>query len=124
MAYPTLYALKGNMHPTSLTHIGNELVVLWDDGHEAYYSGETLRRKCPCAYCAGEPDLFGRLSKPAPRPLSERAFEVRNAEAVGNYGVQVTFEDGHSYGIWTFPRLREACECDACRNPETAPVMK
>lgn len=112
------------MHPTSITLIGNELAVLWDDGHEAYYSGELLRRKCPCAYCAGEPDLFGRIARPLPRPLSPRAHEVQRAEAVGNYGVQVTFGDGHSYGIWTFPRLREACECDECRNRVAPPVVK
>lgn len=112
------------MHPQSMSIIGNELVIVWDDGHEAYYSAEMLRRACPCAYCAGEADLFGRVAKPAYRPLSPASFELLSATPVGNYGVQVEFADRHGYGIWTFPNLREACECDACRSTRSPRELK
>lgn len=112
------------MNPASITVIGNELVVVWDDGHEAYYNGERLRRDCPCAYCAGEADLFGRVAKPAYRPLTPAALELAGATLVGNYGIQMNFADGHGYGIWTFPKLRAACECDLCRTAAAPVTLK
>ncbi len=94
--------------------IGNELAVVWNDGHESYYPLESLRRECPCAACSGEPDLFGRISKgPAPR-YNERSFQLSTIERTGNYGLQLGWGDNHTYGIWTFARLRSFCPCPAC----------
>lgn len=94
--------------------IGNELAVVWDDGHESYYSAEELRRECPCANCAGEADLFGRIARgPAPR-YSAASFELVRVEPTGNYGATLQFADGHDWGIWTWERLRARCRCEAC----------
>jgi DUF971 family protein len=102
------------MRPSSYQTLGDLFVVVWDDGHESYYPLEMLRRACPCALCAGEPDLFGRMSVgPAPqyRPGS---FVLRSVEAVGNYALQPVWADGHSFGMWTYERLRALCPCDEC----------
>ncbi|MGH9457518.1 MAG: DUF971 domain-containing protein [Thermoanaerobaculia bacterium] len=96
--------------------LGNELAVVWDDGHESYYPLGELRRNCPCAVCAGEPDLFGRVARPPKAPLSPAAFEAHGVERVGNYGLVVRWGDGHSFGIWTLDRLRAACPCQDCRS--------
>jgi len=96
--------------------IGNELAVVWDDQHESYYPLEKLRRDCPCAYCAGEPDLFGRMSRGRVERLSEKAFELGSIETIGNYGVQPNWNDGHTYGIWTYDALRARCECEKCES--------
>lgn len=102
------------MNPTFLQVLGSELAVVWIDGHESFYRLEDLRKQCPCAVCSGEPDLFGRIGKgPAPA-LSPRSFEVTSVERVGNYGIQLNWADGHSFGIWTLERLREACPCVLC----------
>ena len=103
------------MRPRSWQVLGNELVVVWDDGHESYYPLEALRRACPCASCSGEPDLFGRMwTGPAPR-YTPRSFELASVTPVGNYALQPNWADGHDYGMWTYERLREACPCDVCR---------
>lgn len=99
------------MEPKSIQVVGNELAVVWSDDHESYYSGSYLRERCPCAYCAGEGDLFGRVSRPAPRVLTQRSHEIAAAHPVGNYGIQVTFGDGHAFGIWTHDKLRSLCPC-------------
>ena len=102
------------MRPRSHQVLGNTLVVVWSDGHESYYPLEELRRACPCAGCSGEPDLFGRMAmgpKPSYRPES---FQLRGVERIGNYAIQPNWADGHSFGIWTFERLREFCSCDEC----------
>ena len=109
------------MNPTFLEVMGTELAVVWSDGHESFYSLEELRRRCPCAVCSGEPDLFGRLAKGPGQTLSPRSFQATSVERVGNYGVQLNWADGHTFGIWTLDRLREACPCPACAPEATAP---
>jgi DUF971 family protein len=102
------------MRPKQLEVLGTELVVVWDDGHESYYALEQLRRNCPCAACSGEPDLFGRVATAPPSQLSIRSFEISSIDRIGNYGLQPTWADGHTWGIWTFDRLRSVCPCAIC----------
>jgi DUF971 family protein len=97
------------MRPASYQVLGNLLVVVWDDGHESYYPLEELRRACPCASCSGEPDLFGRMMGGGPQRYRPDSFHVQSIEPVGNYAIQINWADGHTYGIWTFERLRALC---------------
>ncbi len=82
-------------------------MVVWDDGHESYYSLEALRRACPCAVCSGEPDLFGRIYLGGEQRYRPESFVIQSIEPVGNYALQINWADGHTYGIWTYERLRE-----------------
>lgn len=90
----------------TLLTVGNEVVILWEDGHESFYPGRELRLACTCAECAGEQHLFGRATLPARRELTEAAFSPVAARLVGNYGVQVTWGDGHDHGIYHLSDLR------------------
>jgi len=99
------------MRPSSYQILGDTLVVVWTDGHESYYPLESLRRACPCAACSGEPDLFGRMSGGAPQRYSVMSFVIHSIDAIGNYALQPNWADGHTYGIWTFERLRAHCPC-------------
>ena len=102
------------MRPKSHQILGDLLVVVWDDGHESYYPLESLRRACPCAVCSGEPDLFGRMFA-GPKPqYTAASFQLRNVEAVGNYALQLNWADAHTWGIWTYDRLRAICDCGQC----------
>lgn len=104
------------MRPNSVQVIGDLLVAVWDDGHESYYPLEELRRTCPCAGCAGEPDLFGNVMRgPAPH-YTPRSFQLDSVTPIGNYALQPNWADGHNYGMWTYERLRAFCPCDVCRN--------
>ena len=102
------------MRPSSYQILGDTFVVVWDDGHESYYPLEALRRTCPCAGCSGEPDLFGRISGGGPQRYRPESFQLRNVEPIGNYALQPNWADGHTFGIWTFPRLRNFCPCEDC----------
>ena len=95
--------------------VGGDVVVVWADGHESYYPGAALRRACTCAECKGEGHLFGRATLPTLKPLTPAAFVPVAAGLVGNYGLQVSWGDGHDYGIYTLAGLRAACPCDSCR---------
>ncbi|HJW94234.1 MAG TPA: DUF971 domain-containing protein [Thermoanaerobaculia bacterium] len=97
------------MRPNSYQVLGDLLVVVWDDGHESYYPLEQLRRACPCAACSGEPDLFGRMYGGAPQHYRPDSFRLQSVERIGNYALQLNWADGHTYGIWTYDRLRAVC---------------
>jgi DUF971 family protein len=101
------------MRPTSYQTLGELFVVIWDDGHESYYPLEELRRACPCAGCSGEPDLFGRMAYGPQQVFRRESFLLQSVEAIGNYALQPNWADGHTYGIWTYERLRAFCPC--CR---------
>ena len=94
--------------------IGNEVVVVWDDGHESYYPGAELRKACSCASCKGERHLFGRATLPTLSPLRPEAFVPADVAMVGNYGLKVTWGDGHDHGIYDLGELRASCPCGAC----------
>jgi DUF971 family protein len=93
--------------PSSVQQIGRELVIVWPDGREDYLDLESLRRSCPCAMCKGEPDLHGRIHKPAARPYGLGAFLLQRWATVGSYAIQPYWQDGHSDGIYSFDFLRE-----------------
>jgi DUF971 family protein len=95
--------------------VGSDVVVVWADGHESYYPGAELRRACTCAECKGEGHLFGQATPPTAKPLTPEAFVPVAVGLVGNYGLQVTWGDGHDYGIYTLADLRAACPCERCR---------
>ncbi len=93
--------------PTLLQAVGGELAIVWPDGAEHYIPLSTVRRLCPCAECAGERDLLGRLMKPPSRPLTAESFRVAATVPVGGYAVQIFWEDGHHDGLYMYSRLRQ-----------------
>jgi ATP-binding protein involved in chromosome partitioning len=87
------------------------LEILWDDAHRSQYAARALRLACKCALCEDEWSGETRLEAAAvPGQVA-----VGRVSPVGRYGLQLDFTDGHTTGIYTFPRLRALCHCDACR---------
>lgn len=98
--------------PTNVQQIGNELAIRWNDGAESYLDLHFLRRACPCAACAGEPDALANPAA-AGRPevnYSESSFELTGFEIVGGYALQPRWRDGHNTGLYTFQYLRRLAE--------------
>lgn len=90
------------------------LAIRWSDGHESRYTYQYLRNLCPCATCTGRE---GKGAEPAVKtglPMFQKALRPERAEVVGRYAVQLFWSDGHSTGIYTFPYLRNLCECEHC----------
>jgi DUF971 family protein len=75
----------------------------WADGRAATFALETLRSNCPCAACRAVRDRGNPVWPP-----SHGATELRanDAELVGNWGLQITWHDGHSTGIYAWGVLR------------------
>jgi DUF971 family protein len=86
------------IHVTS----GAGVDITWADGHSSHYDFPYLRDECPCATCNDE-----RQKKPK--------ATARAATSVGNYAIQITFNDGHATGIYSYDQLRTICPCPDCR---------
>ena len=88
-----------------LDRAANTLEIEWDDGHRSHLEGARLRWACPCAECQGEMGSPGRLAHE--RDLPEPELRLADVGLIGQYALSISFESGHSTGIYTFARLRQ-----------------
>ena len=101
----------------SASHSQGVLSIEWDDGHFSVYPFAGLRAACPCAECRGG---HANMGQPGSADLLEiplqpvQSAELEKLEKVGNYALQITWKDGHSFGIYSWDYLRELCPCDVC----------
>ncbi|MBX3006198.1 MAG: DUF971 domain-containing protein [Anaerolineales bacterium] len=96
--------------PKSITanRAAARLNIEWNNGRAVSYPFELLRNACPCAQCRGGHENM----KPEPDPgvfiiplMSANATRLVGIEAVGNYAINVEWEDGHKYGIYNWHYL-------------------
>src|SRR5699024_4242997 len=88
--------------PLALGYDSTGLAIHWADGVQKI-APRDLRLSCRCAACRDEVS-----GKQLLNPDSVRADVVpTRIWSVGNYALGVTFSDGHSSGIYTYPALRE-----------------
>ncbi len=89
------------------------VVVRWHDGSEDRFGFEYLRNHCPCATCVDE--WSGK--RRSLTLLLPTNFAPRKLIPVGNYGVQIHWNDGHETGIYSHHLLRRLA-----RQQEDAPT--
>jgi DUF971 family protein len=93
--------------------------ITWADGHESHFDFPYLRDNCPCATCndeRGKKQAFAG-NTPAPSavlPMFKPKPRAQSATQVGNYAIQINFNDGHSTGIFSYDYLRSICPCADC----------
>jgi len=92
------------IQPKSVDRHGSGIKILWQDGLQQGFSGEGLRKGCPCALCKETP------GHPPPQPIPTGNISVTAANPMGWYALQLTFSDGHDSGIFTYEYLREIGE--------------
>jgi len=94
--------------PTEINHIKSRgtVRISWDDGHVGEYEQEYLRGYCPCAMCQGHGGQRRFIAVPGAR--------LAGIRGVGNYAIDLHWEDGHSTGIYSFDYLRSLCPCNHC----------
>jgi DUF971 family protein len=91
--------------PQRLELIGEELAIVWPDGHEQFIACERLRAASPSAENTGERDLMGRRIGGSDQ-TSFPGVTLRGWRPVGGYAIQFDFSDGHNTGLYTFEYLR------------------
>jgi len=93
---------------------GEGVEIVWSDGHASRYDFPYLREQCPCALCRDEREQKEKTASSNPFPMFKPRVTADSASAVGNYAIQIKFNDGHATGIYSFDCLRELCPCEAC----------
>jgi len=101
--------------PTNITakRESEVLVIEWSNGENCVYPFDLLRNACPCAQCRGGHENM----KPEPDeevfliPLMDaKASRMKKIEGVGNYALNIEWEDGHKYGIYNWYFLQSLCQ--------------
>ena len=95
-------------------HGARVLEAVFADGHRGRYPHELLRGYCPCAQCQGH-------SGPV-KFVAGGDLELNDIAEVGNYGMQLTWGDGHATGIYAFRFLRALCACPECAAEKGGPT--
>lgn len=96
--------MSAETEPTGveLSDTTRTFIVSWGDGKATRVSYKDLRDACRCAGCIDE--LTGR--KILDRNSIPETIGIKEAEAVGHYGIRFAWTDGHDTGIYTWDRLR------------------
>ncbi len=92
------------MHPKKIKLVdGSYINILWEDGVEESISLKELRKRCPCATCLSERGKQGKYYIPL---FAENQVRVKSINQVGNYAIQIRWQDGHDTGIYEYKFLR------------------
>lgn len=79
------------------------VTITYADGYVAAFDLMTIRLGCPCASCRGKRDLD---QETWPLPNSPLPLRIDDAQLHGAWALQITWNDGHSTGLFPFAALR------------------
>jgi len=93
------------------------LLICWSDDKENRYSSTVLRDNCPCASCLEERGVSNHSTPLSPvtgRARLNIATEIKvgkhvleEIRPVGNYAINLRWQDGHHTGIYSWEFLRD-----------------
>lgn len=93
--------------PTKIEQLNQYLMFIeWNTGEKKAIPFVELRFECPCASCVDEHTGQRTLKR------EDISSDVRpkGVQLVGRYAIQVTWNDGHSTGMYHFDRLYDICQ--------------
>ena len=91
--------------PNQISYDETNLYIIWKDGHSSSFSLLDLRKKCPCATCRG-----GHGGKVGSATGHIEAISLVSWKKVGRYAINLTWNDFHDTGIFTYDNLRAYSE--------------
>lgn len=90
-----------------LTETKDSISIRWNDNSNQTILLSKLRRFCPCAVCLTERENQSPTFIPI---FSGNQVKINSIKLVGNYAIQIIWEDGHNTGIYEFPFLKSLSE--------------
>jgi DUF971 family protein len=91
--------------PNQITYDDKNLYIDWKDGYSSTFSLLDLRKKCPCATCRG-----GHGGKVGSATGHIESITLVSWKKVGRYAINLTWNDFHDTGIFTYDNLRAYSE--------------
>lgn len=82
------------------------LELSWSDGQKSVYPLFGLRKNCPCVMCRGGHSEMGKYDMNLFFVEPTRAYEITDIETVGNHALKISWNDGHSTGMYRWSLLR------------------
>ncbi len=104
-----------------VSNTGQQMTIVWSDGHKSEYTLFGLRKNCPCVECRGGHGQMGSFDKSLFRVEPTREVEVEQIRQVGNHAIRIYWSDGHNSGMYQWETLRRLCPCDECYEMEVRP---
>ena len=87
--------------------MGDNIAIKWDDNTESFVDNKTLRKKCPCANCSGESDVFGNVYKNKNTNITDpNKYQIIGYMNIGHYAIRIAWGDGHDAGIYSFDFMK------------------
>ncbi|OSQ43907.1 gamma-butyrobetaine hydroxylase-like domain-containing protein [Thalassospira sp. MCCC 1A01428] len=99
-------AFTPNHIPVEINYLKDDriLEIIWDDDQNTRLSAELLRIESPSAEVQGHHPSEKRIIS------GRKHVGIINIEPVGQYAIQITFDDLHDSGIYSWHYLRELHE--------------
>lgn len=91
------------MQPTKIEVDNNTLTITWSDKSMSGIETLKLRKHCPCAVCTSQPDGSDEMKV---RRFTEDKIKISSVSVVGNYALNIIWQDGHNTGIYEFQVLK------------------
>jgi ATP-binding protein involved in chromosome partitioning len=96
------------MNPVKLKIVDKKkLLINWNDGSEDLLQLRDLRKFCPCATCLAERERQSKMFIPL---FSENQITAKSIKQVGNYAIQIEWNDGHNTGLYEYKFLKNFAE--------------
>ncbi len=86
----------------------NQLILKWSENDFVSLDHKTVRLQCPCAVCVDEMTGEKRLDMQSIKD----AIAPESILPLGNYAIAITWNDGHSSGIYPFAFLKGLKDLD------------
>jgi DUF971 family protein len=99
------------------------LKTRWSTNEEFVVLLSVLREQCPCAQCKGETIMGTHYSFPVLQIATPGQNILKNIVPVGNYALQLFWEDDHSTGIYTWEYLYSLCNSYSLRSEEIEKLL-
>jgi len=88
--------------PQQISSDENHVLLMWRDGSISELAFKDLRFHCPCATCVNEVTGARMITQESIKDN----IEPVGFRPVGKYGLQISWNDGHNTGIYTFSFLK------------------
>jgi DUF971 family protein len=95
------------MRPTGITADRHRaiLIVAWSDGHRTDFPFVALSAACPCASCNDEREKLRARGRDPQKDFKPQSSALQAIEPVGSYAINIVWQNGCRYGIYTWDLL-------------------
>ncbi len=97
------------MRPTAISanRATATMTITWEDGHQTDYPFHELARACPCAGCNEKRDALKAQGIDPITGFEPESSELAAIEPVGVYAINIVWQGGCRFGIYTWELLLE-----------------